>query len=81
MQRLSRPALDGLRQEKFKYEFTTDPDLSPQTGKGNLAVNEFTLTHLRHQVKSDFGTSRMKCAGHLTAGGKVRYVIGLVISS
>jgi hypothetical protein len=52
---VDRPALDGLRQEKFKLNLLTGWDLCPQTGKENLAVNALTLTHLRRQVKSDFG--------------------------
>jgi len=50
----SRPALDGLRQEKFNLNLPTGLDLFPQSGKGNFAVNAATLTHPRRQVKPDF---------------------------
>ena len=50
----SRPALDGLRQEKFNLNLPTGLDLFPQSGKGNFAVNAATLAHPRRQVKPDF---------------------------
>jgi hypothetical protein len=50
----SRPALDGLRQEKFNLNLPTGLDLFPQSGKGNFAVNAATLAHHRRQVKPDF---------------------------
>jgi hypothetical protein len=47
----SRPALDGLRQEKFKLNLPTGLDFYLQHGKGNLAVNAPTLAHVYRGVK------------------------------
>jgi hypothetical protein len=60
------PALDGLRQEKFKLSLLTDRTLA-QIGKGNIAVNKRTVDENGCAVNLDF-IPKLTCAVFPPAG-------------
>lgn len=62
----SPPALDGLRQEKFKLNLLTDWDFLSQIGKGNIAVNEFSVAQKRGSVKFEISCALLVLAGAIT---------------
>jgi hypothetical protein len=49
--KISPPALDGLRQEKFNLDLLTDWDFLSQIGKGIIAVNGASLAQNPSAVK------------------------------
>ena len=60
------PALDGLRQEKFKLNLLTDWDFLSQIGKGNIAVNEVSLAQKRCGVKFEISCALLVLAGAIS---------------